>query len=54
MSGTTPFNTLDFQASIGGTNQNLSSTTTLVTSRWYNVVGTYDGTTFNKSHSFKS
>lgn len=41
-----PYNTIQIQASIGGTTQLLTSTTTLSTRIWYNVVGTYDGSVF--------
>ena len=46
MFDTTPFNTIEIQASIGGTRRLLRSSTTLATGTWYNVAGTYDGTIF--------
>jgi hypothetical protein len=45
MLDSSPFNTIQIQASIGGTRQTLTSATTLTTGVWYYAVGTYDGIT---------
>ena len=41
-----PYNTIQMQASIGGTIYLVTSATTLTTNTWYSVVGTYDGNIF--------
>lgn len=46
MNDVSPFNNVQIGASIGGTGYNLTSSISLTTATWYNVAGTYDGTTF--------
>ena len=41
-----PYNTIAIEASVGGVRKALTSTTTLSANIWYNVVSTYDGSTF--------
>lgn len=45
MNSSSPFNKCSMELSIGGTNRTLIQNSTLSINNWYNIVGTYDGTT---------